>query len=171
MKILIVKLSSLGDVVHTLPALSALRGAYPDAEIDWLVEEESKAILEGNPLLNNIVTVRKRGLFREPGKTWRVVRRIRERRYDMVIDFQGLLKSGVWVYLSSGRRRIGFGRGREFSHLFLNEKLPPYDPDRHAVDRYLDLARYAGGRVKTHYLNWWMRWSLKRISGTSKIYG
>jgi ADP-heptose:LPS heptosyltransferase len=65
----------------------------------------------------------------------------------MVLDFQGLIKSGVWAYLSRGRRRIGFSNAREHSHLFYNEKLPPYDPERHAVDRYLDMARYAGGVV------------------------
>ena len=58
MKILIVKLSSLGDIVHTLPSLAALRNAYPDAEIDWLVEEESEALLEGNPLISNVVAIK-----------------------------------------------------------------------------------------------------------------
>jgi len=145
MKILIVKLSSLGDVVHTLPALASLRGGYPDAEIDWLVEEESKSILQGNPLISHVVAIRKRGFRRAPGTTRSIVRWIRTRRYDMVLDFQGLMKSGIWLAISRGGRRIGFDRGRELSHLFLNEKLPPYNRDRHAVDRYLDLARYAGG--------------------------
>ncbi len=145
MKILVVKLSSLGDVVHTLPALASLRGGHPDAEIDWLVEEESKTILEGNPLISHVVAIRKRGFRREPGTMWDIARWLRARRYDMVLDFQGLMKSGIWLAISRGRRRIGFDKGRELSHLFLNEKLPPYNRDRHAVDRYLDLARYAGG--------------------------
>jgi len=55
------------------------------------------------------------------------------------------MKSGLWVFLSRGRRRIGFSNAREMSALFLNEKLPAYDPDRHAVERYLDLARHVGG--------------------------
>jgi heptosyltransferase-1 len=145
MKILIVKLSSLGDVVHTLPALASLKKGHPEAEIDWLVEEESKAILEGNPLISNVVAIQKRGFRKAPGRTWDITRWLRARRYDMVLDFQGLMKSGIWLALSRGGRRIGFDRGRELSHLFLNEKLPPYNRDRHAVDRYLDLARYAGG--------------------------
>ncbi|MFQ5329676.1 MAG: glycosyltransferase family 9 protein [Thermodesulfobacteriota bacterium] len=145
MKILIVKLSSLGDVVHTLPALASMRGGYPDAEIDWLVEDESKSILDANPLISHVVAIKKRGFRRAPATTQGIVRWIRARRYDMVLDFQGLMKSGIWLAISRSGRRIGFDRGRELSHLFLNEKLPPYNRDRHAVDRYLDLARYAGG--------------------------
>ncbi len=148
MKILIVKLSSIGDVVHTLPSLYALRSAYPMAEIDWLVEEEAKGIIKGNPMINNLVVVKKRGFLKDPGRTWRVAKGLKARGYDMVIDFQGLFKSGIWVYLSGARRRIGFDKGREFSHIFLNDKLDPYDPDKHAVDRYLQLARYAGGKVE-----------------------
>ena len=62
-----------------------------------------------------------------------------------MLDFQGLLKSGVWVLLAGGKRKIGFSNARELSHIFLNEKLPSYDPEMHAVDRYLALARHAGG--------------------------
>jgi lipopolysaccharide heptosyltransferase II len=66
----------------------------------------------------------------------------------MVIDFQGLFKSALWVLLSRGKRRIGFGGGRELSSIVLNDKLPPYDPEKHAVERYLDLALHAGGKVE-----------------------
>ncbi|HLC18941.1 MAG TPA: glycosyltransferase family 9 protein [Thermodesulfobacteriota bacterium] len=146
MKILIIKLSSIGDVVHTLPSLYALRRGLGDGvEIDWLVEEAASAILKGHPLIDNVIVVKNRGWTREKAENMKTARRLAARRYDMVLDFQGLLKSGIWVLLSKGRRRIGFSNSRELSHIFLNEKLPAYDPDMHAVERYLALARHAGG--------------------------
>ncbi|MBI5888718.1 MAG: glycosyltransferase family 9 protein [Deltaproteobacteria bacterium] len=149
MKVLIIKLSSIGDVVQTLPALYALRKGFEKkgvkARIDWLVEEASSAVISGNPLIDNVIIVKNRGWKTHFIENIRTARMLASVRYDMVLDFQGLLKSGVWVWLSKGRRRIGFSNARELSHIFLNEKAAPYDPDRHAVDRYLDLAVYAGG--------------------------
>lgn len=142
MKILIVKLSSIGDVVHTLPALYALRSAYPSAKIDWLVEEAASNILIGHPLLNDVFTVKKNGWFGDFRNTYNVAKNIRATDYDIVLDFQGLFKSGIWVFLSNGKKRIGFDKSREMSYLFLNEMLPAYDPDKHAVDRYLDIVKY-----------------------------
>jgi len=146
MKILIIKLSSIGDVVHTLPSLQSIRNAYLSAEIDWLVEEEAGNILEGNPMISEIFIIKKNGWLKDFRSTYNVFRRIRKTGYDIVLDFQGLFKSGIWVFLSKGKRRIGFDKSREMSYIFLNEKLPPYDPDKHAVDRYLDIAEYIGGR-------------------------
>lgn len=146
MKALIIKLSSIGDVAQTLPALYSLRkGLGAKAEIDWLVEEPASALLKGNPLIDNVITVTRRGWTKDLKGNIKAAGFLASRRYDMVLDFQGLLKSGIWVLFSRCKRRIGFSNYREKSHVFLNEKLPPYDPERHAVDRYLDLARYAGG--------------------------
>lgn len=148
MKVLIVKLSSIGDVVHTLPALESLSRGFKDkgidAKIDWLVEEAASSVLEGHPLINKLIVV-KRGWGRNLRANREAARALKETGYDLVLDFQGLMKSAVWVYFSKAKRRVGFSNGREMSHLFYNEKLPAYDIERHAVDRYLDLARYAGG--------------------------
>ncbi len=149
-KILIVKLSSIGDVVHTLPSLKALRETFKKGEaiVDWLVEDRAKELLQAHPLLDRVIVVRRRGWLLSPLENIRIARWIASQGYDMVIDFQGLFKSGIWVMLSKGKRRIGFSNARELSYIFLNERLPSSSPERHAVDRYLDLARYAGGVVK-----------------------
>lgn len=153
MKILIIKLSSIGDVVHTLPSLYAIRRRYPDAVIDWLVEEDASAIIEGHNLLNDCIIVKRKKWLKKPLSidTWRnaaaVIKILRNKSYDIVIDFQGLIKSGIWAFLSKGKRRIGFSNTKELSSIFLNEARPIYNPDIHAVDRYLDLAKYIGAET------------------------
>lgn len=150
MKVLIIKLSSIGDVVHTLPALTALRqGLGPRAQIDWLIEEPASGILKRNRFLNNVIIVGQRGWTRHTTANIKTSKWLRLQKYDVVIDFQGLLKSAAWVVVSKGVRKVGFTNAREMSSLFLNEKLPPYDPDRHAIDRYLDLARHVTGKPFT----------------------
>ena len=72
------------------------------------------------------------------------MRTLRRRPYDLVIDLQGLLKSAFWTSLARSPRKIGFDRTREYSYLALTERLPPYDPDEHAVRRYLRVAQYLG---------------------------
>jgi lipopolysaccharide heptosyltransferase I len=166
MKILIVKLSSLGDVVHTLSALNALHRGFASARgagagdgvgsgksrasgegliIDWLVEENFNSVLTGHPMINEVITVKKGAWLKSPIEAVGVAKKIRSKRYDMVLDFQGLLKSAVWVALSGAGRKVGFANARELSHLVLTEKFLPRDREMHAVDRYLGLAEYAGG--------------------------
>ncbi|MBW1981994.1 MAG: lipopolysaccharide heptosyltransferase I [Deltaproteobacteria bacterium] len=154
MNILIVKLSSLGDVIHTLPALAALRRHYPEASIRWLVEEPAAELLEYYPGIDEVVVCSRRSWLRmlERPSCWpgllREIRefcvRLRRHHYDIVIDLQGLIKSAFWVALARGQRKIGFARSRELSWLVLNEKLPPYNPEQHAVERYLQIPRYLG---------------------------
>ncbi len=150
-KVLIIKLSSIGDVVQTLPALRALRAALERRagadgvrpEIDWLVERPSASVLRGNPLIDNLIVVERRGWTRESRTNLRTARWLAGRHYDLVMDFQGLFKSALWAIAARGRRVIGFANSRELSHLALSEKAPAYDPERHAVLRYLDLVRAA----------------------------
>ncbi len=156
MKILIVKLSAIGDVAQTLPALEALKQIHPDSEITWVVEEAAAGILEGHPLIDRLLVSRRKawlGMLLNPltfarglGGMVRFIRELRRTRYDIAIDFQGLLKSGIVIGLARAGRKIGFDRTREFSYLFLNERLPAYDRERHALDRYLDVARYLGAK-------------------------
>jgi heptosyltransferase I len=152
--ILIVKLSAIGDVIHTLPSLAALRRCYPDADITWVVEEEAADLLADHPDLNRvIVSGRKRWLnelrrgqvtapFRE---MLSFLRDLRRHPYDLVIDFHGLFKSAVIVLLSGGKRKLGYDSLQELSGLFYNEKIPE-KMGKHAVDRYLDFVRHVAGK-------------------------
>src|SRR5213593_1912697 len=98
-RILIIKLSSLGDVVHTLPAVAALKKAYPQAQIDWLVEKKCSILLKNNPLIHEVIEVdthqwRKSLLSLEAfGQFKSILGRLRANQYDVALDFQGLWKS------------------------------------------------------------------------------
>jgi 3-deoxy-D-manno-octulosonic-acid transferase/heptosyltransferase-1 len=155
-KILIVKLSAIGDVIHTLPALNAIRRHYPEAHITWLVEEAAADLVRGHRAVDRmIVSGRKRWLAQLKTRQRREAlaeirafwRELRDTCYDIVLDFQSLLKSGVLVWLAHGRRKIGFGKGmqhQEHSYLFLNERVPPVDMDVHALTRGLMLLKAIG---------------------------
>ncbi len=152
LRILIVKLSSLGDVLHSLPTLEALRSIYPQGHITWLVEDTYAPVLAGHPALDEVWPV-PRPRFQNDrflGNVWDVLqmaRRLREEPFDLVIDLQGLLKSAVWVTLARSKRKLGYDRTRELSYLALTERLSPYDPEAHAVWRYLNVARHLGAPV------------------------
>jgi heptosyltransferase-1 len=132
MKILFIKLSAIGDVVQTLPALESIKKTYPDSEITWVVEEAAAGILEGHPLIDRLLISRRKAWIRMlrnlfsmvdgMGSIMRFIRELRSVEYDIAIDFQGLLKSGVLIGLSRAKRKIGFDRTRELSYLFLNER-------------------------------------------------
>jgi len=148
-KILIIKTSAIGDVIHTLPALNCLRNVYPDSRIDWLVEEAAAGAVLGHRAVDHVFVSKRKhwiSLFRQGrwAAAWRgfitLIRQLRATEYDLVIDFQGLLKSGIFVGLAKAARKAGFGRGMEHSEaswLFLNERITPVDMDQHALTREL----------------------------------
>ncbi len=152
--ILIIKLSAIGDVVHALPLLEVLRKNYPEARLDWVVEEESSQIIEAHEGIDRVIISRrkswqKRLLKGREGFTVlreiiQFLKELRSNRYDLVIDLQGLFKSAILIGLSRGKRKIGPNWGREGSQLFLTE--PPFfaEADSHAVDKYLKVAEYLG---------------------------
>lgn len=150
--ILIIKLSAIGDVVQTLPFLEVLRENFPNARIDWLVEEQAFQIIAGHPGLDRVV-VSRRNLWKSRLLQFKscmsVIREVkvflkelRSYEYDLVVDLQGLLKSGVLIGLSKGKRKIGMAGAREGGWAFLNERPVPVDYDEHAIDRYLRVAEY-----------------------------
>ncbi|MDL2260066.1 glycosyltransferase family 9 protein [Deltaproteobacteria bacterium OttesenSCG-928-K17] len=158
-KILIVKMSAVGDVVMTLPALAALKNQYPEAAVDWLVEPAAAGLLHDIRGLNRVIISPRRKIARlirsgqavKAGRLLRLFRKdLRSVNYDVVIDLQGLTKSAGVVWMARGRRKVGFAKTRERTGWALNEKMPAYDPERHAVLRYLDAAVYLGAvRPKT----------------------
>ncbi len=156
MNILIVKLSAIGDVIHTLPVLNAIRKHYPDAHITWLMEEAAHDVIKGHKALDRIiVSKRKRWLKGLAGrscvKNFREVcsfiKELRDTRYDLILDFQALLKSGVLIGLARGGRKIGFDKGmehQEHSYIFLNECIKPVDMELHALIRGMMLLESIG---------------------------
>ena len=145
-RFLLVRLGSLGDVIHALPAASALRDAFPDARIDWLIEPKWRRLLEGNPDLTEIVSLEKKsaaGLIV-------TVSKLRAAHYTCAIDFQGLYKSALPTFVSGAPRRIGFPStyAREgFASFFYTDRINPRGA--HKVDHNLALVEAAGAGVRT----------------------
>ena len=156
MNILIVKLSAIGDVIHTLPALNAIRKQYPDAHITWLVEEAAHSLIKGHEALDRILVSKRKhwikGLWSKSclnniKEAFCFIKELRDTRYDLIFDFQALLKSGVLIWLAKGKRKIGFNKGMEHmehSYIFLNERIPPVDMDNHALLRSMMLLDAIG---------------------------
>ncbi len=149
-RFLIVRLSSLGDIIHTLPAFAALRSAYLDSHITWVVEEEGREILDLVPGLDRIVVVQAKqwkwhtqDFRREAG---RIVGEIRERE-QVALDFQGLIKSGLLAWLSRARRRVGFHRAdlREpMASIFYTQRASRFTEDAHVISKNLNLLKSLG---------------------------
>jgi len=145
---LIIKPSSLGDIVHTLPAVALARDAHPDAEITWVINPEFTPLLRGNPDVDH-VHVFPRGEFRGLGaprslRPWLKI--TRELRPDLALDFQGLLRSALIAKISGAKEIYGMSDAREGSRFFYN-RVAKVNRREHAVERYLKLAECAGATV------------------------
>ena len=159
MRILIVRLGSIGDIVHALPALAAMKRALPHAEISWVVEKRAAEILRDNHLLNRLIEVDTRALRRWSvfGETLlaprQQLRRLRASAFDLTLDFQGLIKSAAIARLSGAARRYGYAPEalREpLSRLLLTDTVP-VPLDKNIVYKGLALAAGALGiAVPTH---------------------
>ncbi len=153
--ILIVRLSAIGDVIHTLPCLNALREAFPKAHIGWLVEELSAPLLRGHPQIDELFVIPKKKWRAHPirsffnGEKPAFYRRLRQTKWDAAVDFQGLTKSGLPLRVSGARLRIGFGDedGRELNKLFTNRRIVPPPESRHVIERNLALLAPLGIQV------------------------
>ena len=154
-RILVLRLGAMGDVVRTLPAAKLLRQVYPAARISWLVEPASASLLEAQPWLDEVL-VFPRPLLRESlrrghlGRASRdlrgFLRALRSKRFDLVVDFHSILKSGLLSFASGGRRRVAYARpfGREAAWLFATD-LARLEPRRMSrFERNLGLVRFLG---------------------------
>lgn len=157
-------MGSLGDIVHALPVAATLKHAFPDAEIDWLVEEQWTPLLVRNPYITNVQVVHTRAWRKRPTETatWRslaaLISGLRRRQYDCALDFQGLVKSAALARLAGARRVIGWHRDelREpMSHFFHTSSAVSIEPGvlsgarppaMHIVERNLALAAAAGAK-------------------------
>ena len=148
-RILIVKLSSIGDVVMTTPVAKALRQAAPDAYIAWVVEDKAKDMLVGNPYLDEVIIWKRNSTSRSVRKRAsglllgfaRLTPVLRARRFDIAIDFQGLLRSGLVTSLSGARYRVGYDSAREGAVLFYNMRLPSRELRVRGPQQYLNMLR------------------------------
>ncbi len=140
-RILIVKLSSIGDVVHALPALSALRTEFPKSHIAWVVKKQIADIIIGHPYLDEVI------IYEGIRKT---AKKLRSLKFDLAIDLQGLFRSGFLTFSSGAKVRLGFSRAnsRELNYLFLNQRVTPGEEDRHIIDKNLSLLRPLGIEVR-----------------------
>ncbi len=151
-KILIIKPSSLGDIVHSLPFLSAIKDTFPKAEVHWVVAKGLEGLLQNNPMVKKLWIIHKdqwknlkkmretitevKGLFNE----------LKKEKYDLAVDLQGLLRSGLLINASHAPVRAGFKEAREGSRLFYSHTVEG-GRDIHAVDRYLKVASALGCEI------------------------
>ena len=144
-RLLVVRLGSLGDLVHTLPAVSAIRRAHPDTELDWLVDAAHRELLDLVPILSSVIVLRRP----TPQGWWEARRELRARQYSVALDFQGLLKSGALAWLSGARRIIGFDAAslREPAAAWFYSESVPVGHTTHVIEKNLHLAARVGAET------------------------
>jgi heptosyltransferase I len=148
-KILIVKPSSLGDIVHSLPFLNILRTCYPQAEIHWVIAKGFEGLLEGHPMINKLWIINKDSWTKihrakeTVDEIRALYRALKKEAYDLVVDLQGLLRSGIITSVTGAPVRVGFKEAREGSSFFYTHKVAG-GKGCHAVDRYLKVAEFLG---------------------------
>ncbi len=136
LKILLIRLSSLGDIVLTTPAIRAVRANFPNAHIAMLVAKQSADILRENPHLNEIITFDRLAKDKDTGEMWRVVRLLRERKFTLAIDLQRKFRTEILMYFSGATERVGKGR--------LCTVRVPEQGNKHATEHYFDILHAVG---------------------------
>lgn len=151
-KILIVKPSSLGDIVQSLPFLSVVKENFPHIKIHWLVAKEYEDLLKGHSLIQKVITINKnkwkkiKKLSDTIKELHNLYKSMKEEKYQVTIDLQGLLRSGIIAMLSGAQIKVGFRESRELSSIFYNKKVSA-SINNHAVFRYLEIAKNLGCKI------------------------
>jgi heptosyltransferase I len=149
-RILIIKPSAIGDVVHTLPILNLLRKKFADSHITWLVTPQCAGLLEEHPLLDEVLLFERRRFgagWRDPKAVAGILhfaRELRARNFDLVLDLQGLFRSGWMAWQTGAPIRVGFANAREFAWAFYTHRVPIETTEQHAIERYLTLIESVG---------------------------
>jgi heptosyltransferase I len=149
-RVAVVKPSALGDIAHAVPVLSALRELFPAAHISWVVNRGYVPLLAGHPHLNAVVPFDRSSFSRGPlaaaNYSLAFANQLRRRRFDLVIDLQGLLRTGLMTAATGAPVRVGFANAREGSRHFYTHRIEVPDADRvHAIDRYWRVIEALGG--------------------------
>ena len=144
-RIAFIKPSALGDIVHSFPTIHALRQRFPEAKITWVVNRTYEPLLVGHPSIDETLAFDrqrwKNGLRKNFVGLTDLVGQLRSRRFDLVVDLQGLLRSGLMSAATGAARRVGFENAREGARFFYTDRIAmPYGFDEHAVDRYWRVA-------------------------------
>lgn len=147
-RILIIRPSALGDVARSVPVLAALRAAYPSARIDWLVQDSFKDVIVAHPALTHAFTFPRAEFSRWVKscsllKLGEYLRSLKEPAYDLVLDCQGLARSGLFAWATRAPERIGHADARELGWLGLTRRVA-CAPETHTVDRMLTLVEALG---------------------------
>jgi heptosyltransferase-1 len=157
-RILIIKPSAIGDIVHALPALNLVRRRWPMAKVSWLVTPACADVIRGHPQIDELIIFERKRFgagWRSPralGELFGFLRSLREHRFDLVLDMQGLFRSGWMSWASRSPVRVGFSNAREFGWLFYTHRVRN-DFRTHAVTRYLDMAEAVGcGREPVEFV-------------------
>lgn len=151
-KILIIKPSSLGDVIHSLPFLNVLKNDFNFAKIHWIIAKGLESLLDNHPMIDKLWTINKdkwkdiKRLKDSVLEIKRLCSELRNESYDMVIDLQGLFRSGFFAKATNAPIRIGFSEAREGSAIFYTHKIEG-GKEIHAVDRYLKIASALGCNI------------------------
>src|SRR5215831_11746737 len=149
-RILLIKPSAIGDVVHALPILNLLRKRWPASHISWLVTPGCAGLLEGHPQLDEVILFERHryaNFWRKPElmiELFQLTRELRHGKFDLVVDLQGLFRSGWLTYQTRAPIRIGFANAREFAWLGYTHKVPVETMQQHALDRYLSVTDLLG---------------------------
>jgi len=151
-KILIVKPSALGDIVHSLPFLVVLKKRFPEAKIDWVVAHGLHSFLEDHSMINQLWVIKK-DEWKKKERVFTSLKEINDLRvglktenYDVCIDLSGLLRSGLISWASRAQIKLGFKESDEGSPFFYTHKVHG-SMKVHAIDRYLEIAKFMGCQV------------------------
>jgi lipopolysaccharide heptosyltransferase I len=174
-RIALIKPSALGDIVHSLPVLTALRQRYPAAHLAWVVNRAYRPLLENRPDLNEIIAFDRSALRAGVGQlvltTMRFLARLRNARFDLVIDLQGLLRTGIMTWASGAARRVGLATAREgAARTYTDCVAIPDAANTHAIDRYWLVCQALGVtekqiRFKVPIAPAALQWALRQIAG------